>query len=96
MRNWPEMDKNTFKLSALCLLLSVAGLWPECGEAHGNYGVFFLNVREVPNLLEALELLNLPMSKTEIRKDHCDERWDLTFLHAPKFHPAMRLVGAYS
>ena len=78
--------KNTFNISTLSSFI-VAGAGYKVAK-HGNYGVS--SVSGSSNVLEAMgyEFTN----NEKVLKDQLRDA-NITFLHAPKFHPAMAAVG---
>jgi len=79
-------SKNTFNISTLASFI-VAGAGYKVAK-HGNYGVS--SVSGSSNVLEAMgyEFTNDENTLKDQLRDA-----NITFLHAPKFHPAMAAVG---
>ena len=79
--------KNTFNVSTLTAVI-VAGAGYKVAK-HGNYGV--TSISGSSNVLEALgyQFSNQPNHLAN-QLDTCN----LTFIHAPLFHPALKEVGA--
>ncbi len=79
-------SKNTFNISTLASFI-VAGAGYKVAK-HGNYGVS--SVSGSSNVLEAMgyEFTNDESTLKDQLRDA-----NITFLHAPKFHPAMAAVG---
>ncbi len=79
--------KNTFNISTLASFV-VAGAGYKVAK-HGNYGVS--SVSGSSNVLEAL---GYHFTANERTLQQQLEVANITFLHAPKFHPAMAAVGS--
>jgi anthranilate phosphoribosyltransferase len=79
--------KNTFNISTLACFI-VAGTGQKVAK-HGNYGA--TSISGASNVMEQLgyKLSNDP---GKLRKE--TERANITFLHAPLFHPALKAVGS--
>ncbi|MFN2437870.1 MAG: anthranilate phosphoribosyltransferase [Chitinophagaceae bacterium] len=78
--------KNTFNISTLACFI-VAGAGKKVAK-HGNYGA--TSISGASNVMEALGY----KFKTENEKLKTEiEETNFTFLHAPLFHPALKLVG---
>ncbi len=78
--------KNTFNISTLACFV-VAGTGQKVAK-HGNYGV--TSVSGSSNVMEALGY-KFQNNNDRLKKEV--EEANLTFLHAPLFHPALKTVG---
>ncbi len=78
--------KNTFNISTLASFI-VAGAGYKVAK-HGNYGVS--SISGSSNVLEAMGY-NFTNDENTLKDQLRDA--NITFLHAPKFHPAMAAVG---
>ncbi|MDQ3682660.1 MAG: anthranilate phosphoribosyltransferase [Bacteroidota bacterium] len=78
--------KNTFNISTLASFI-VAGVGKKVAK-HGNYGA--TSISGASNVMEALGYKF--KSENEKLKTELDET-GFTFLHAPLFHPALKVVG---
>ena len=78
--------KNTFNISTLACFI-VAGAGKKVAK-HGNYGA--TSISGASNVMEALGYKF--KTGNEKLKNEIDET-NFTFLHAPQFHPALKVVG---
>lgn len=78
--------KDTFNISTLASFI-VAGAGFKVAK-HGNYGV-----SSISGSSNVMEKLGVKFSNTEYFLKKCIEEANISILHAPLFHPAMKNVG---
>lgn len=94
LHEWETMDivgtggdgKNTFNISTLaCFIVAGAG---QPVAKHGNYGA-----SSISGASNVMEQLGYRFSNDESKLKKELEATNICFLHAPLFHPALKLVG---
>lgn len=94
LHEWETMDivgtggdgKNTFNISTLaCFIVAGAG---QPVAKHGNYGA-----SSISGASNVMEQLGYRFSNEESKLKKELEATNICFLHAPLFHPALKLVG---
>ena len=78
--------KNTFNISTLACFI-VAGAGQKVAK-HGNYGA-----TSISGASNVMEQLGYKLSNDPGKLKRETEKTNLTFLHAPLFHPALKAVG---
>lgn len=78
--------KDTFNISTLASFI-VAGSGFKVAK-HGNYGV-----SSISGSSNVMEKLGIKFSNDEVFLKNCIEEANISILHAPLFHPAMKNVG---
>lgn len=78
--------KNTFNISTLACFI-VAGAGQKVGK-HGNYGA-----TSISGSSNVMEQLGYKFSKDVTKLQHEVETTGITFMHAPLFHPALKIVA---
>jgi anthranilate phosphoribosyltransferase len=79
--------KNTFNISTISAFIIAASGYKVC--KHGNYG--FSSFSGSSNILEYLEI---PFSANDDVVNNNLDKYNLAFLHAPTFHPALKHVAS--
>ncbi|MGE0566834.1 MAG: anthranilate phosphoribosyltransferase [Bacteroidia bacterium] len=79
--------KNTFNISTISAFVIAASGYKVC--KHGNYG--FSSLTGSSSILEYLEV---PFSKNNEEVNDSLDKYNLAFLHAPMFHPALKHVAS--